>query len=177
VKNKKGYREIKPGKKYVKKVYLWIMLWFVGRAIQAAAKVDRDVRNEFAKFPEDFTVSLGILPDGPCMIVGKDKDGNVKYMGRNPEKKNINLGIHIKHLEAALLLFTFQESTCLSISRDRLIVAGDLREACAFVQILNIVEAYLLPKFLARLAVKRYQSPYSKHSNRFRIYLRTILGY
>jgi hypothetical protein len=177
VKNKKGYREIKPGKKSVKKVYLWIMLWFVGRAIQAAAKVDRDVRNEFAKFPEDFTVSLGILPDGPCMIVGKDKNDKVQYMGGKPEGKDIDLSMQIKNLEAALLLFTFQESTCLAISRDRIVVAGDLRAACAFVRILNIVETYLLPKFLARLVVKRYQSPPSKHINRFRIYFRTILGY
>lgn len=177
MKNSKQYREIKPGRKFWKRAYLGMMLWFVGRAIQAAAKVDREVRNEFGKLPEDFTVCLGVLPNGPYMIVGKDKDGNIKYMGGTPEGKNIDLRISIKHLEAALLLFTFQEGTCLSIARDRLIVAGDLRAACAFVRILNIVEAYLLPKFLARLAVKRYQSPHSKHINRIWIYFRAILGY
>ncbi len=153
------------------------MLWFVGRAIQAAAKVDKDVRNEFANLPEGFTASLGILPSGPSMIVGNDKDGNVSYIGRNPEGKHIDLSVQIKNLEVAFLLFTFQESTCLSICRDRMIVAGDLGTACAFVRILNIVEAYLLPKFIAKLVVKRYQSPHSKHINRLRIYLRTILGY
>ena len=171
------YREIKPGRKVFKRAYLWIMMWFVGRAIQAAARVDGDVRNEFVKLPEGFTVSLGILPDGPFMIVGKDKNGKVQYMGGKPEGKDIDLSMQIKNLEAALLLFTFQESTCLAISRDRVVVAGDLRAACAFVRILNIVETYLLPKIIAKLAVKRYQSPHFKYINRIRIYLRTILGY
>jgi hypothetical protein len=111
------------------------------------------------------------------MIVGKNKDGNVKYMGGNPEGKQIDLRIQIKNLEAALLLFTFQESTCVSICRDRLIVDGDLHTACALVRILNIVEIYLLPKIIAKLAVKRYRSPHFKHINRIQIYLRAILGY
>ena len=170
------YQEIKPGKKFFKKVYLEILLWFVGRAVQAAAKVDREVRNEFAKLPEGFTASLGILPDGPSMIVRKDKNGKVKYLGGNPVGKQIDLSIQIKHLEAAFLLFTFQESTCMAQCRDRMIVAGDLRTACAFVRILNIVEVYLLPKFIAKLAVKRYQAPESKYINRFRIYLWAIVG-
>jgi hypothetical protein len=172
-----NYWEIKPGKKLLKKAYLWILLWFVGRAIQAAAKVDRDVRHEFAKLPEGFTASLGILPDGPWMIVGKDHNGKVQYLGSKPEGKQIDLSIQIKHLEAAFLLFTFQESTCIAQTRNRMIVGGDLRTACAFVRILNIVETYLLPKIIAQLAVKRYQSLPSKQIRRVRIYLRTILGY
>ena len=100
----------------------------------------------------------------------------MKYLGRNPVGKQIDLRIQIKHLEAAFLLFTFQESTCIAQCRDRMIVTGDLRTACAFVRILNIVETYLLPKFIAKLAVKRYQAPEFKYINRVRIYLRSIVG-
>ena len=38
------YPEIKSGKKTLKKIYVAIMLWIVGRAIAAAAKVDREVK-------------------------------------------------------------------------------------------------------------------------------------
>lgn len=176
-KRQKMYREIKPGRRIFKALYLWIMLWFLGRAIQAASRVDRDVRREFAGLPEGFTASLGVLPHGPYMIVGKNQNGKVKYLGGSLQKHQpIDLSIQIKHLEAAFLLFTFQESTCIAQARDRMIVAGDVQAACTFVRILNIVEIYLLPKFLAKFAVKRYQSPHGKQINRIWIYLRTILG-
>jgi hypothetical protein len=177
-KTQKMYRELKPGKRVFKSLYLRIMLWFLGRAVQAASRVDREVRQEFATLPEEFTVSLGVLPHGPYMLVGKDRRGKVKYLGGSPQKQqSIDLNMQIKHLEAAFLLFTFQEGTCTAQIRDRLIVAGDVQAACAFIRILNIVETYLLPKFFAKLAVKRYQSPQAKYVNRIRIYFRTILGY
>jgi hypothetical protein len=170
--------EIKPGRRVFKSLYLRIMLWFLGRAVQAAARVDRDVRQEFSRLPEGFTVCLGVLPHGPYMVVGKDQDGTVKYLGGNPQKHQpLDLNMQIKHLEAAFMLFSFQESTCIAQARDRLIVAGDVQAACIFVRILNLVEIYLLPKFLAKLAVKRYRSPHAKYINRALIYVRTIFGY
>ncbi len=172
------YRDVKPGRKIFKRVYVAIMLWFVGRAIKAAAKVDEAVKKEFEELPDGFTFSLGVLPDGPHMIVGKDNKGCVKYMGHNPEGKKIDVEMKIKNLEAALLLFTFQESTSISSCRDRLIVDGDLPSAFAVVRILDVVEVYLLPKFISSLAVKRYPEwpLVQKFVGRVKIYCRAVLG-
>jgi len=174
-----NFREVKAGKKSLKKDYVAIMLWFVGRAIQAAAAVDKDVRKEFQELPEHFTFSLSVMPEGPHMIVGKDKRGDVRYLGWDPEGKSLDLKMKIKNIEAAILLFTFQESTAVASARNRMIVDGEVPLACAVVRILDAVEVYLLPKIIARLAVKRYPlwSPGRKYLGRTWIYIRTVLGF
>jgi hypothetical protein len=59
------YPEVKSGSKLIKKIYVAIMLWIVGRAIQAASRVDREVKDEFAGLPDDFMMHLHVLPSGP----------------------------------------------------------------------------------------------------------------
>lgn len=174
-----SYREINPGGKPLKRAYVAIMLWFVGRAIRAAARVDRAVKKEFDAMPDEFTFCLGVEPRGPYMIVGKNKKGRVKYLGWNPTGKEIDLSMKIKNLEAAILLFTFQESDALSACRNRIIVDGDIPAACSMLRVIDIVEVYLLPRMIARLAIKRYPSwsLKRKYIGRVRIYFRSILGY
>lgn len=174
-----NFREIKAGKKSLKKDYVSIMLWFVGKAIQAASAVDEDVKKEFAALPDYFTFSLGVMPDGPHMVVGKTRKGIVQYIGWDVEGRKIDLKMKIKNIEAAMLMFTFQESTAIATARNRLIVDGEVPHACSVVRILDIVEVYLLPKIIAKLAVKRYPvwSPGRKYAGRVMVYIRTILGF
>jgi len=177
--SRESYREISPGSKTFKRIYLSIILWFMGRAIQATARVDKTVKAEFDALPDGFTFSLGVFPDGPCMVLSKNIRGRVKSLGRRGLEQPMDVRITIKNIEAAILLFTFQESTAISTSRDRLIVDGDLSQACAVIRILDIVEVYLMPKIIARLAVKRYPTwPMTrKMIGRIRIYFRAVLGY
>jgi aldehyde:ferredoxin oxidoreductase len=175
----KNFREVAAGKKSLKKDYVAVMMWFMGRAIQAAAAVDRAVEKEFAGLPDGFVFALSVMPNGPHMIIGKDKRGFARYRGWDPEGKKIDLDMKIKNIEAALLIFTFQESTALATTRDRLVVDGDVAHACAVVRILDIVEVYLLPKIIAKLAVKRYPGwPFRrKYLGRVLIYVRSIFGF
>ena len=175
----KNFREVAAGKKSLKRDYVAIMMWFMGRAIQAAAAIDRAVKKEFVDMPDGFTFALCVMPNGPHMIVGKDQRGLVRYRGWDPAGKTINLQMKIKNIEAAMLIFTFQESTALATARERLIVDGEVAHACAIVRILDIVEVYLLPKIIAKLAVKRYPawSYARKYLGRVLIYFRTIFGF
>ena len=177
--NINNYPEIKSGGKLIKKIYVAVMLWIVGRAIQAAYRVDKEVKEEFDRLSDDFMMHLHVLPSGPGMIVGKDKKGSVKYMGWNPAGKKITLDMKVKNIEAAILMFTFQESTCVASANNRLAVSGAVPDTLAFIRILNIVETYLLPKLITSLAVKRYpkwsqMSPVRKHIGRIIIYVRTF---
>jgi len=174
-----SYREVKPGGNPFKRAYVAVMLWFVGRAVQAAARVDGAVAREFDDLPDSFTFCLGVEPRGPFMVVGKSKKGRVKYLGWNPAGKEIDLAMRIQNMEAAILLFTFQENNALSACRNRITVDGDIPAACAMMRVIDIVEVYLLPKMIARLAIKRYPS-WSfrrKYLGRIRIYFRSVLGY
>jgi hypothetical protein len=155
------------------------MLWFVGRAIQAASKVDPDVKKEFDELPEGFTFALTAAPDGPSMVVGKDPAGKVKYLGGTINGRKLNVKMTLKSMEGLFLLFTFQESTPISNARDRLFVEGELPEACAAVRILDIVQVYLLPKPIAKMAIKRYPKwNLKRHTwNRAMVNVRTIIGF
>jgi hypothetical protein len=177
--NINNYPEIKSGGKLIKKIYVAVMLWIVGRAIQAAYRVDKEVKEEFDRLSDDFLMHLHVLPSGPGMIVGKDKKGSVKYMGWNAAGKKITLDMKVKNIEAAILMFTFQESTCVASANNRLAVSGAVPDTLAFIRILNIVETYLLPKIITSLAVKRYpkwsqMSPVRKHLGRILVYVRTF---
>jgi hypothetical protein len=174
-----NFREVAAGGKSLKRDYVAVMMWFMGRAIQAAAAVDEAVKKEFAGMPDGFTFALSVMPNGPHMIVGKDQRGFARYRGWDSEGKKIDLDMKIKNIEAAMLIFTFQESTALATARERLIVDGEVAHACAIVRILDIVEVYLLPKIIAKLAVKRYPGwPFRrKYLGRALIYVRTIFGF
>lgn len=173
------FREITPGGRPFTRMYLSFMLWFVGRAIQAAAKVDPAVRREFEELPDTFKFTLTAAPDGPSMVVGKDEMGRVKYMGHRIEGHNFNVKMTIKSMEGLFLLFSFRESTPIANSRDRLFVEGNIPEACAVVRILDIVQVYLLPKPVAKLAIKRYPRwTLKRHTwDRAMVNLRTIVGF
>jgi aldehyde:ferredoxin oxidoreductase len=172
------FKLVTPGGKPFKRFYLSIMLWFMGRAIQAAARVDREVRKAFNAFPDGFTFALTVAPDGPAMVMGKDKAGKVRYLGGDCKQRYLDLKLTLKNIEAAFLLFTFQESTVTAAARDRLVVKGELPAACAVVRILDMVEVFLLPRPLACLAVRRYPkwSPFRKYVGRIMIYLFAAAG-
>ena len=173
------YREMSPGRSYLKRAYLSINLWFMGRAIQAASRVDDQVRREFRSLPDKFTFALGVMPNGPYFVVQKSGADNARYIGRRIDAQPVDLTMAFKHLEAGMLTFTFRENTPVATARDRLVVDGEVSYACAVVRILDIVQIYLLPKVIARLAVKRYPRwPLGrKLINRTRIYWRSLIGY
>lgn len=173
-----AFRQVAAGKKPFQRMYVAFMLWFVGRAIQAAARVDDEIASEFGDLPSGFTFLLAVLPSGPSMAIGKDASGRVRYLGKSPGSRKPDLEMKIKNIEAAMLMFTFRESTAAATARNRLIVDGDIPAACAVVRILDAVEVYLLVKPIARLAVKRYPSwPLRRILiGRPLIYLRAVLG-
>ena len=170
--------QIKPGKRYFTRIYLSLMLWFVGKAIQAAARTDKEVAKEFDTMPDGYTFSLGAYPSGPYMVVGKDDKGKVRYLGSRIDKQSVHLQMNLKSTGHLFTLFTFQESTPTANARDRLFVLGDVPHACTVTRILNIVQVYLLAKPIARLAIKRYPRwPLSRHIfTRAMVLTRTVTG-
>jgi len=168
---------VRSGRKPFKRAYVAVFLWFTGRAIQAGAKVDEQVRQEFDSLPDDFIFSLGVLPDGPWMLIGKEKS-RVKYLGGNLDGKHFHVRLTMKNMETAFLILSFQESTAMATARNRLITEGEVPQALAMIRVMDIVEVYLLPKVIARLAVKRYPSWTfgRKLFGRIGIYSRALLG-
>ncbi len=175
------YPEIKPGKKLLKRIYVATMLFVFGRAFQAVAGADRGAREEFASLPKDFMLDLCVEPNGPHLICGKNEKGKIRYFGWNPAGKKITISMKVKNIEGAMLMFTFRESSCTAVAHDRLVVDGDVPVACAVLRIMDLLEVLLLPKFAAKLGVKRYPkwsqlSPLRKWSSRLLTYVRVVTG-
>lgn len=172
------FKEYPSGSLPFKKLLVTAMLWFFGRAIQAGARVDGEIAREFAALPTGFSFSLEVLPHGPGMVVGKDEHGRVKFLGMDLYAQEVNLRMRIRNTAAAFLLFTLQEGNAIAAARNRFIIDGDIAHACAAMRILEIVEVYLLPKVLAKLALKRYPvwSLGRRLKGRAAIYIRSLLG-
>ncbi|HKL00381.1 MAG TPA: hypothetical protein VJ943_09005 [Desulfotignum sp.] len=173
------FMEIPPARHYWKRWYLSCMLWFFGRAVQAAARVDDGVRSEFAAMPDNFTFCLGAFPAGPCMVVGKDAGGRVRHLGSAIADRTIHLHLMFKHPALLFRVFAFRESTPVANARNRLYVRGDVPRACAVVRIMDMVQVFLLPKFLAKRAVKRYPAWSLKRRtlDRAQVYVRAFAGF
>ena len=167
-----------PGKLPVKKLYVTVLMWFLKRALQAGSSVDAEIQEECSRLPAGFSFRFRVHPFGPEMVLMLDSGHRLRVPRQKDYPARFDVDIRFKHLQAAILLFTFQEGTTEAFARDRMVVYGSLPEALRIVRILNIVEVYLLPKFLAKKAVKEY--PHwkfgRKHGGRLAVYVKTILG-
>ncbi len=167
-------RDIKPKKKPFKRAYIKTLLWVVGRGIQAVSKVDKSVQEELKDLPNGTKFSIEVMPNGAKFIVEKTPNNRLKFLGL--KKGEADFTVKFKNIETAMLVLTFREATSRALANDRFVPDGPLSLACLFVRILNLTEIYLLPKFIAKKAVKRYKSPKFKHIRRVRIYTRLIIG-
>lgn len=171
-----------PPRKVFKKFYLNLLMAVVGRAMQSAYRTDRGIRTEIDKLGSDFTAGFRVLENGPSFIMKKEYDKKsrprFRYIGSYKKYPDFNAGLTIKpkNLEAAFRLLTFRESTATAEAYSRFIVDGSLEAVCTFIRVFDRLEIFLLPKVIAKLAVKRYQSPKKKWITRLRIYFGIVIG-
>ena len=170
---------VKPKKKIFKKLYLKILLFFVGRGFQSLSKVDKDVKKEVASLPDDFIFTIKINPVGPEIAIQKTKNQRLKFINvKKIDPEKINIQIMFKNIERAFSVFTFQISAYLAYSQNGLMVKGNLPETMTIMRILTILEIYLMPKFIVEPILKRYPkwNFFYKSWNRFLIYSRIVTG-
>ena len=137
-----------------KSIYCSIVMAVLGWFIPNVACRKKSVRDEVMNFPDNFTFSFSIWPNGSSVAFKRVGDRLIKV---SIDEKNADLTVHLKSLEAAWLLLSFQESTCQSEANDRLVVKGELVHSCTFIRLMDKVEILLLPKILAKKAVKKWE--------------------
>lgn len=138
----------------LKSVYCSIVMAVLGWFIPHVAYRKKSVQEEVACFPENFTFRFAIWPDKSSVAF---KRIGTKLKKIRPDEGDADLTVYLKSLEAAWLLLSFQESTCRSEANDRLFVKGELPHSCTFIRLMDKVEILLLPKFLAKKAVKKWE--------------------
>ena len=157
----------------LKNLYLNLLIAVLGKAVPAAAQAVPEVRREAECFPTECRILFAVWPDGPALNLVSDGSGGLFRETTSTEMPD--LSIRIKSCAAAFRLFTFRESTAGAEAAGRLIAAGELPMVLAFIRIMDQVEMLLLPRPIARRAVKRWRPPAKLLSQRLRIYLALLL--
>jgi len=162
-----------PGKNRLKAAVVRIVLFLFGRAAQIVSKIDRDIRDEIARWPAGYVILYKVLPNGPRMALVRTPQGRLAHMGDRVSEADADLTVAVKNLESAFLIFTFRMGTNEAYAQNRLSVRGDVPTAMSQIRVLNRILAYMLPAFMVRrvtLKTPRIR-PVKKHVYRGLIYL------
>ena len=168
-------KSVKPA---LQQAYVKLMMDVIGRGLVMASQVDEEIKQEIAKFPVNFILSMNVFPNGPAFVAQVTEDQQLKLLPPGAQKPDLT--ITFKHVAHAFLVFSFQESTAQAFANDRMIADGDLSYAIRLVRCLNKMEALILPKLVAELAVKEYPTHLSlkeKLSGAANIYLKVAQSY
>lgn len=160
---------LNPPPRFFERAYLFILIFFIGRAFKTAYRIDPYIRNEVDNCSSLFSLKLEISDKGPSFLAQAQTKKNLEI------KPTVTL--KIRSIAAAIRIFTFQENSCLAEGQSRFIPDGHFDIICTFIRILDELEILLLPRFIAKHAVLRYESPKRKHWIRARLYLGIILGF
>ncbi len=136
------------------RLYVTLMLEVVGRGLVAASQSDSVMQDELADFAPGTVIQMRVLPQGPQFSVEVLDAGRLRLLKELPAK--VDVGVCFKHMAHAFLVLSFQESTATAFAHDRMYVDGDISRALRLVRCLNRMEALILPKLIAKRAVKRY---------------------
>ena len=168
-------KSVKPA---LEQAYVKLMMDVIGRGLVMVSQVDDEIRHEVSKFPVGFVLSMKVFPHGPAFVAQVNEQHSLELVSSLQEKPNLT--ITFKHLHHAFLVFSFQESTAQAFANDRMIADGDLSYAIRLVRCLNKMEALILPKLVAELAVKEYPHELSlkeKLTGAANIYLKVAQSY
>jgi len=139
--------EKKPGKAG-KRALAGIVMGLLGKGIRYGYKCDDRIRADLDGIGDEFTIKLMVNPVGPAMLFGK-KDG-VVFSHKCEIDAVADITLAFKGIDGAFKMFTGQMGLSAGYAQHRFTVKGDLYKVLSIVRIMNIVEAYLFPKMLAK---------------------------
>ncbi|MEQ9547382.1 MAG: hypothetical protein RIK85_15375 [Marinobacter sp.] len=148
-------KRIQPMAFQARRLYVELMFQVMGRALQAVSEVDETVQQEAIALPEGFLFEMMVMPNGSNLIVEHTGNGRFHYHGSTAPRP-VDLSIQFKHIAHAFMVLSFQEKTSVAFANDRMLVDGEISYAIRMTRVLNRLEAFILPKLIAKRAVKEY---------------------
>lgn len=136
------------------RAYVTLMMDVIGRGLTSASQIDPEIHEETKGLPQGMVIQMTVFPSGPNFTAQVQPDGSLALLKNFTGKAG--LVIKFKHMSHAFLVFSFQEGTARAFANDRMLVDGDVSHAIRLVRCLNKMEALILPKLVANLAVKQY---------------------
>lgn len=138
----------------LQRAYVATMMEVVGRALVSTSFVDEEVKKEVSGLPVGFHFQMIVLPNGSRFTAKVIAGGHLELV--SDFKGKPDLSVKFKHLSHAFLVLSFQEGTARAFANDRMVADGEISHAIRMVRCLDKMEALILPKLAAQMAVKRY---------------------
>lgn len=138
----------------LKRIYIAVMMGIVARGMAIASRIDADTQRELTRLPTGTTIAMRVYPRGPACFLQRSETGLHYLGGRCSCAPDVE--IVFKHLQHAWLLYSFQEDTPTAFARNRMVLNGEVAHAAVFNRCLARLLVLILPRWIARRAVKRY---------------------
>jgi hypothetical protein len=143
---------IAPGSSKLKRFIVKTTFFSLGRGFQSASRFDSQIKEEISDWDEGFTIAMKVQPKGPALAWRKSR-GKMKYIGSKAAEAD--LSVIMKNLESAFLMMTARIGTAQAYAQNRLALEGNIADSMTLTRCLNIVEAYLFPRFISKRILKR----------------------
>jgi hypothetical protein len=161
----------KKPKKAAKRFLAGVVMSLLGKGIVSAYRRDSRARADIDSLGDNCAIKLMVQPAGPALLFGK-KNGEV-FSRKCAISEPADITLAFKGVEGAILMFTARLGLADGYAQHRFIVVGDLYKVMSIVRVMNIVEAYLFPRFIA----KKLMNPVPKREvNMLRFYCGTLFG-
>lgn len=147
-----------------------IVLFFLYRGFKATYKFDDRVRKEIDNWENDFSIKLQVSSNGTSLCMQKTKEGLIRLR----EIINPNITICFKSVDSAFVVLTGRQGVSGAYAGHRFTLKGEISEAMSFVRCIDIVEAYLFPKFITKHILKEVPK---KQANMLKTYRYVLLGF
>ena len=135
------------------RMYVSGMMQLISHMLKAGSQVDDVIKAEVADMPEGFVFRMCVMP-GELNLTMKKQDGALVNLTDYTDKPDLTMSF--KHVTFAFLVFSFQEHTAQAYANERLVIDGDVPMSMKVVRCLNRLQTVILPKVVAKKAVKTY---------------------
>lgn len=159
------------GNKKIKRKVAQLVLFFLGRGLKAAYKLDPIVKEELSSLPENTIIRLDIAPIGPALAFTAKNGKLHTYKGKKARELDPAIDIVFKNVDGALQVLLAQAGIADAYCQHRMLVYGDVFKTIGMIRVMDRVENYLFPGFIAKkLLVRRPK----KEVSTLRFYLNVL---
>jgi len=163
-----------PTSKKFKKYTVKIIFDILARVFSATSKFDESLQKEVSNWPEDLKIVLSVR--GTNLFLGLKRTKSAKLIPTKITPEEADAHIMFKNIDSAFMLVTAQMGIPEAYAQKRFIVKGDISFSMSLIRCLNLVQAYLFPRFIARRVIRNIpRIPFIKrYLGRLRLYFLAI---
>ena len=134
----------------IKETISKIILYFLYKGFQILYKYDENLKYEINNLEDNFSIKLQLKNKGYSLILVKTSSA----IKRVKSLSNPDIVICFKSVDSAFNVLIGRIGISTAYARHSFTLKGDISTAISIVRCINIIEAYLFPKFITKNILK-----------------------